>query len=213
MVNHPCNGERQIGRRNWLSSRRCSMRTHEIVSLHIFRSSNISTLQVLAWNYRRYVLASMPDQRPLITELAYTTRKIGASFSNFSAWHQRSKVYSSLWNAGELNPINSREEGMSLLCLWCSVALTRNKEFDLVHNALFTDPDDQSAWIYHRWLICSGVYMLSQVRYVTITDLQERTRSSSGRRLLPLRNCWTSSQIASVSPCLDLDSVSHYNTR
>ncbi|KAG6379130.1 rab-protein geranylgeranyltransferase [Boletus reticuloceps] len=93
----------------------------------------------LAWNYRRYVLASMPEQRPVMTELAYTTRKISASFSNFSAWHQRSKVYSSLWNTGELDPIQSREE-----------------EFDLVHNALFTDPDDQSAWIYHRWLIGSG---------------------------------------------------------
>ncbi|KAG9318253.1 rab-protein geranylgeranyltransferase [Chiua virens] len=92
-----------------------------------------------AWNYRRYCLASMPDQRPLATELAYTTRKISASFSNFSAWHQRSKIYSALWNAGELDPVKSREE-----------------EFDLVHNALFTDPDDQSAWIYHRWLIGSG---------------------------------------------------------
>ena len=78
---------------------------------------------------------------------------------------------------------------MYLPRLWCPVALTRNEEFDLVHNALFTDPDDQSAWIYHRWLIGSGVYMLSQARYVTITDLQERTRSSSGRRLLSSRNC------------------------
>jgi len=93
----------------------------------------------LAWNYRRYVLTSMPEQRPVMTELAYTTRKISASFSNFSAWHQRSKVYSLLWNAGELDPIESRDE-----------------EFGLVHNALFTDPDDQSAWIYHRWLIGSG---------------------------------------------------------
>jgi len=93
----------------------------------------------LAWNYRRYVFASMPEQRPVMTELAYTTRKISASFSNFSAWHQRSKVYSSLWNTGELDPTESREE-----------------EFDLVHNALFTDPNDQSAWIYHRWLIGSG---------------------------------------------------------
>jgi len=93
----------------------------------------------IAWGYRRYVLASIPDQRPLTTELAYTTRKISASFSNFSAWHQRSKVYSSLWNTGQLDSDTSREE-----------------EFDLVHNALFTDPDDQSAWIYHRWLIGSG---------------------------------------------------------
>lgn len=74
-------------------------------------------LQVLAWNYRRYVLASMPDQRPITTELAYTTRKISASFSNFSAWHQRSKVYSLLWNSGEYDPVKSREEGMCLLCL------------------------------------------------------------------------------------------------
>ncbi|KAF9228667.1 rab-protein geranylgeranyltransferase [Gyrodon lividus] len=94
-----------------------------------------------AWNYRRYVLASMPAQRPEIAELTYTTRKISASFSNFSAWHQRSKIFSSLWNTGQLNPVQSRKE-----------------EFDVVHNALFTDPDDQSAWIYHRWLLGSGEY-------------------------------------------------------
>ncbi|KAG8217311.1 hypothetical protein J3R82DRAFT_5406 [Butyriboletus roseoflavus] len=71
----------------------------------------------LAWNYRRYVLASMPEQRPITTELVYTTRKISASFSNFSAWHQRSKVYSLLWNTGEFDPVNSREEGICMLYL------------------------------------------------------------------------------------------------
>ena len=33
------------------------------------------------------------------------------------------------------------------------VASSQRKEFELVKQALYTDPDDQSAWIYHRWLI------------------------------------------------------------
>jgi geranylgeranyl transferase type-2 subunit alpha len=67
---------------------------------------------VHAWNYRRYVLASMPVRRSEQSELAYTTRKIEANFSNFSAWHQRSKVLISLWEAGKLDPIKSRENGI-----------------------------------------------------------------------------------------------------
>ncbi|KAH9951293.1 rab-protein geranylgeranyltransferase [Amylocystis lapponica] len=92
-----------------------------------------------AWNYRRYVLASMPIKRPEQNELAYTTRKIEANFSNFSAWHQRSKVLTSLWEAGKVDPHASREE-----------------EFELVRNAMYTDPADQSVWIYHRWLVSRG---------------------------------------------------------
>ncbi|EGN96094.1 hypothetical protein SERLA73DRAFT_185632 [Serpula lacrymans var. lacrymans S7.3] len=92
-----------------------------------------------AWNYRRYVLAMMPTRRPEASELAYTTRKIEANFSNFSAWHQRSKILSSLWNDVGTSAISSRED-----------------EFEFVRNALYTDPDDQSAWIYHRWLVGSG---------------------------------------------------------
>ncbi|OCH87422.1 rab-protein geranylgeranyltransferase [Obba rivulosa] len=92
-----------------------------------------------AWNYRRNVLANMPVKRPLRAELDYTTRKIEANFSNFSAWHQRSKVLSALWEKGELDPIQSKEE-----------------EYELVKNAMYTDPNDQSVWIYHRWLIGPG---------------------------------------------------------
>ncbi|KAI6019655.1 rab-protein geranylgeranyltransferase [Pisolithus orientalis] len=100
---------------------------------------NADPRNFMAWNYRRYVLASMPIQRPETAELAYTTRKISSSFSNFSAWHQRSKIYTSLWRSGQLDPVKSRDE-----------------ELELIHNAIYTDPDDQSAWIYHRWLMGSG---------------------------------------------------------
>ncbi|KAJ3886600.1 rab-protein geranylgeranyltransferase [Lentinula edodes] len=92
-----------------------------------------------AWSYRRVVLASLPVPKPETSELAYTTRKIESNFSNFSAWHQRSKVLSSLWSTGRLDQSKSKEE-----------------EFDVVQNAMYTDPRDQSVWIYHRWLIGSG---------------------------------------------------------
>ncbi|OSX65161.1 hypothetical protein POSPLADRAFT_1053934 [Postia placenta MAD-698-R-SB12] len=92
-----------------------------------------------AWNYRRYVLASTPVQRAEQAELTYTTRKIEANFSNFSAWHQRSKVLTSLWDSGKLDIKKSKED-----------------EYELVKNAMYTDPGDQSVWIYHRWLVEPG---------------------------------------------------------
>lgn len=65
----------------------------------------------MAWDYRRYVLASLPVKRPESDELAYTTRKIEANFSNFSAWHQRSKVYQSMWEKGILDEAKTKDAG------------------------------------------------------------------------------------------------------
>ncbi|KAH9946233.1 rab-protein geranylgeranyltransferase [Epithele typhae] len=93
----------------------------------------------MAWNYRRTILESMPVKKPETADLAFTKRKIEANFSNFSAWHQRTKVLTSLWDAGKLDKKKSVED-----------------EFDLVKNAMYTDPNDQSVWIYHRWLIGAG---------------------------------------------------------
>nr|GAT59587.1 Rab geranylgeranyltransferase [Mycena chlorophos] len=92
-----------------------------------------------AWSYRRYVLAGMPVSRPETAELAYTKRKIEANFSNFSAWHQRTKLLASLWASGKLDYAKSKED-----------------EFELVRDAMYTDPNDQSVWIYHRWLMGEG---------------------------------------------------------
>lgn len=76
-----------------------------------FYSSMELSYTVMAWDYRRYVLASSPDRKPASTELDYTTRKIESNFSNFSAWHQRSKVLGSLWAKGEQTTVAVKDAG------------------------------------------------------------------------------------------------------
>lgn len=117
------------------------------------------SIPVHAWNYRRYVLASMPVKKPDTEELVFTTKKIQANFSNFSAWHQRSKIYPLLWGSDSLDRKTSQEEGArrhSTLAMGNLLGNDGCLEFDLVRNAMYTDPDDQSVWVYHRWLVGSG---------------------------------------------------------
>ncbi|PVF93826.1 protein prenylyltransferase [Serendipita vermifera] len=94
-----------------------------------------------AWDYRRYILSHCPPslKRTDADELAYTTRHIEKNHSNFSAWHQRSLVYTKLWSE---NPSSRRG--------------VLDQEFELVKQALWMAPDDQSGWMYHRWLIGNG---------------------------------------------------------
>ncbi|WWC62865.1 uncharacterized protein I303_105463 [Kwoniella dejecticola CBS 10117] len=94
-----------------------------------------------AWDYRRYVLASLPVQRPLTDELKYTQSKIESNFSNFSAWHCRTKTLAAIWEKEQTPEAEIRR--------------TKDQEFELVTQALWTDPNDQSGWLYHRWLVGS----------------------------------------------------------
>lgn len=66
---------------------------------------------VHSWDYRRYLISSILalerttetertkalPKPTTASELAYTTRKISANFSNFSAWHYRTKLLPKLW--------------------------------------------------------------------------------------------------------------------
>ncbi|CAD6893426.1 unnamed protein product [Tilletia controversa] len=113
------------------------------------------------WDYRRYLLVqlSQPSSRssptsfssstltfpealptPLLQqELTYTLRKIEANFSNFSAWHQRSRCLPALWAREQVAPSERAKQ--------------RDEEFELIRQAMYTDPSDSSIWIYHRWLV------------------------------------------------------------
>ncbi|KAJ3052948.1 hypothetical protein HK102_011804, partial [Quaeritorhiza haematococci] len=69
------------------------------------------------------------------SEFTYTTTKIHQNFSNYSAWHYRSKVFASAFPEQD-----EREKAIE-------------DDLELVRNAVWTEPGDQSAWLYQRWLM------------------------------------------------------------
>ncbi|KAL3664352.1 hypothetical protein V7S43_010676 [Phytophthora oleae] len=87
------------------------------------------------WNYRRHVckLAGMSEE----DQLAFTTQKIEQNFSNYSALYHRTITLPGPLTADVLFD-----------------------EIGLVQQAVFTEPDDQSAWFYYRWLVASMVELV-----------------------------------------------------
>ncbi len=86
------------------------------------------------WTHRMHVRAlsgksTVPEMQK---ELEFVTSKINADFANYSAWHMRSKILPLV-----------REVGPELLA----------EELEFVRQAFYTEPDVQSAWFYHRWLL------------------------------------------------------------
>lgn len=113
------------------------------------------------WDYRRIVTQS--SQVPDADELDLTSSLITKNFSNYSSWHYRSKLLPRIHPDPERHGRLSEETLLS--------------ELELVQNAFFTDPNDQSAWFYHRWLLGRGDPPLSirciladlEVPFVTAT--------------------------------------------
>ncbi|GAB5572750.1 geranylgeranyl transferase type-2 subunit alpha isoform X2 [Prionailurus iriomotensis] len=96
------------------------------------------------WDYRRFVAAQAAV--PPAEELAFTDSLITRNFSNYSSWHYRSCLLPQLHPPPDSGPQGRLPEDVLL------------KELELVQNAFFTDPNDQSAWFYHRWLLGRGLW-------------------------------------------------------
>lgn len=106
------------------------------------------------WDYRRMVVRL--SGVPVDQELAFTDRLIGSNFSNYSSWHYRSTLLPLLHPQPEAEPPRASStppppSPQSRSHRVCEEQLL--KEYELVQNAFFTDPNDQSAWFYYRWLL------------------------------------------------------------
>lgn len=90
---------------------------------------------VHCWNHRRFVAACAGV--PVADELAFTSEKIAQNFSNYSAWHYRAQLLEQL----RADPAHA------------TTAPSTVDELQLVRNAYYTEPADQSAWFYQHWLL------------------------------------------------------------
>ncbi|KAF1800331.1 hypothetical protein FB192DRAFT_1286267 [Mucor lusitanicus] len=137
------------------------------------------------WDYRRFVVGHLRreagnDPQALAhivqQEYKFTTQKINQSFSNYSAWHQRSKLLPEI-----VVSMTTEEKNQ--------VALN---ELDLVKNAIYTDPEDQSAWLYYWWLLgrapdhvtLLGAYQMESDPSIVILGFNDTIRFMQKPRLL-----------------------------
>jgi geranylgeranyl transferase type-2 subunit alpha len=115
------------------------------------------------WNYRRYV-AIAGNVSPA-DEFQYSTEKIEQNFSNYSAFHHRSVFISQL---GHRN-MEAKQAALTV-------------ELAIVENATFTDPFDQSAWWYYRFLIqwmASHLEVSQQPEVVNVLLQQQQQQQQS----------------------------------
>lgn len=112
------------------------------------------------WDYRSYI--SDIAQTDIQKEFEFTTEKIKSNFSNFSAWHRRHKLLiRCLLMPEELCPKS------------CNLKLIWKDEYNMILNALFTDPSDQSPWLYHNWLVKNNFGLFSQEQIDSLRTLEE----------------------------------------
>ncbi|KAG5495062.1 hypothetical protein JKF63_02115 [Porcisia hertigi] len=87
-------------------------------------------------------------------ELAYTVDKIKNNFSNYSAWHQRSLAIQSAVSRWQLYQEQNGLVGATGAAqqhkqAWRAALLAQLREdIDFLKQAVYCDPNDQSAWFY-----------------------------------------------------------------
>ncbi|GMF82672.1 unnamed protein product [[Candida] boidinii] len=114
---------------------------------------------------------------------------INKDISNYSAWHNRSQLIEKLiiqspisLNDSIEEPIN-KDKSINLKQIeideWFEIFKLNNindkkfkfltKELNYINNAIFTDPDDSSVWIYMKWLFSN--YFLKDLKNFEILKL------------------------------------------
>lgn len=158
--------------RKWIISWGFSSLEHEI---HLVEKLlQVDDRNFHGWSYRRFIAQRMG--LPVKRELDYTRHKIEQNFSNYSAWHYRSVLLPLLYQQ-EQNQEDSTSSHLFRGTVASDLPLSvMQEELEFVKQALYTEPEDQSGWFYHRWLVACAV---AQVETCLADEKSLRTESST----------------------------------
>jgi len=145
-----------------------------------------------SWDHRKW-LANFAHI-PIGNELTFTQTKITENFSNFSSWFARSCLLTEAHDTGLLDMTKQ----------W-------DLEYSLVENAIFTDPTDQSAWFYHKWLSCIDLgNKLKMTKNDPPGDKMAITQVTASPELLSIRFSRPTASTPSIEVHVD-DAVFDFN--
>ena len=87
---------------------------------------------------RALVLSETPQKEDALNqeELSFVSERIFDDFANYSAWHHRSVLLPKVHNGNQDEFLHD--------------------ELQFVRQAFYTEPDVQSAWFYHQWLLAGA---------------------------------------------------------
>ena len=104
-------------------------------------------------NKPSYPLSTQELEKIIMNEWDFTTSKIQDNFSNGSAFHYRSKLLPLILKFRS-SPSSSRHEAISLV---------RDEWDNILLDAIFTEPDDQTVWFYHRFIVAWAMRNIANV--------------------------------------------------
>ena len=96
--------------------------------------------------------ATAATDRVVRSEFRFTSERIEKNFSNCSAFHYRSKLIDMVLDA-ELRDGGFTDAGETKPDCYQKRLNMARRELEIVQSAVFTEPDDQTAWWYHRFAV------------------------------------------------------------
>jgi geranylgeranyl transferase type-2 subunit alpha len=178
------------------------------------------------WNYRRWIVSQSNTAISAESELEFTLQLIQKNFSNYSAWHYRSILLEALYSNN--NEASSLNELVS-------------SELQLLQQAIYTEPFDQSCWFYHNWL---QTFILSKLKdgemkkiheifqqeidslqelilaeptckwpYITILNMFDKLRKQNTPNQLPLHSTFTQVELIEKLIQIDNNHIKYYEHR